>query len=244
MNTPIYETHLTVPATSADRFDRLLLSRLLACIQEAAGDHSALLVGPWQSLMERRLMWAVIRHRVEITRLPHSGEEVHIQTWPMPTTRTAYPRATVAVDKDGKELFRAISLWVLMDPESRAMVLPGKSGITVDGWVRGGELSIPGSMLSRELTHCEPRQVHYTDLDVNGHMNNCRYLDWVQDLLPADFHEGHTPREFVVCYSAEARENDRMELHWALDEQGTLQVQAQRPEAQGSNRIFSARVEF
>ncbi len=244
MSQTVYEKLFEVSATAVDCFDRLQLSRLLACIQEAAGDHSALLVGPWQSLMARRLMWAVIRHRVEITRLPSSGEAVTVQTWPMPTTRTAFPRATVAMDSSGKELFRAISLWVLMDPETRAMVLPGNSGLTVNGWVRGGELAMPSAMLSKNMQNVQQRPVRFTDLDVNGHMNNCRYMDWVQDLLPAQFHGSHTPKEFVVCYSAEAREQELLELHWTLQAQSSLQVQAQRPADQGGGRVFSARIEF
>ena len=66
----------------------------------------------------------------------------------MPTTRTAYPRSTIAYDADGKECFRAISLWVLMDTQNRSMVLPGKSGVDVAGLLRGCELAVPALWLS------------------------------------------------------------------------------------------------
>ncbi len=244
MSAFVYEREFSVTGTMTDRFDRLRLSQVLAMIQQASGDHSTMLGASWQELQEKNLFWAVIRHRVEATRLPKSGEKLRLQTWPMPTTRTAYPRATVALDEQGTELFRSVSLWVLMDPESRAMVLPGKSGVTVEGMTRGGELSLPGSMVPRVLENVCCRQVRYTDLDVNGHMNNCRYLDWVLDLLPRQFHEQHVPREFVACYLSEAREGEEVQLHWALDENGVLQVHAQREEDAGHGRVFSAKVEF
>ena len=73
-------------------------------------------------------MWAVTRHRVQITRLPKSGETIRVETWAMPTTRVAYPRSVVAYDEKGQELFRSITLWVLMNMDTRAMIQPGQTG--------------------------------------------------------------------------------------------------------------------
>jgi acyl-ACP thioesterase len=191
----------------------------------------------YESLAERGLFWAVTRHRVQITRLPMRGETLRIETWPMPTTRVAYPRATVAYDQDGQELFRCISLWVLMDRESRAMVLPGKSGVTVEGIELGTELSAPRNIVPKELTQQTSRTVVFSDLDRNGHMNNTRYLDWVSDLLPSGFHGAHTPTEFTVCYTTEGREGQSLQLRHELVE-NTLQVDASRD----GERVFAARI--
>lgn len=244
---PIYRKKYHITATQTNRFNRLKNSRLLAILQEVAGDHSALLGTDWDTLSQRDLFWAVIRYRVEIQRLPRSDEEITVETWPMPTTRTAYPRATVAYDADGKELFRGISLWVLMSLSTRAMVLPGKSGVQVEGCLRGSELSVPGSLLPKNLTNRESRRVRFSDLDLNGHMNNCRYMEWVDDLLPSDFHAGHSPKELVVCYLSEARENETVDITWELDDDGVFRADAQRTEdavSMGHSRVFSAQVRF
>ena len=119
------------------------LSGLLHMVQEAAGEHSATLGTARQALQEKNLFWAVIRHRAQILRMPEKGEAVHVTTWPMPTTRSAYPRATEGFDKDGNLLFRAVSLWVLMDTATRAMVLPKRSGVEVAGVTRGRNWNFP-----------------------------------------------------------------------------------------------------
>ena len=67
-------------------------------------------------------------------------------------------------DADGNECFRSISLWILMDEKSRAMVLPGKSGVEVGGLLRGCELSAPSSLIPKEMGEYEERIVRYTDL--------------------------------------------------------------------------------
>lgn len=244
---PIYVKEFEVSPVAVDQFGRLKASRILAYLQDVAGDHSAILGTDQHALMDKNLFWAVIRHRVQITRLPQSGEKLRIETWPMPTTRTAYPRSTIAYDEAGNECFRSISLWILMDAQSRAMVLPGKSGVEVGGLLRGCELRAPSSILPKEMGSLQERIVRYTDLDINGHMNNCRYLDWVEDLLPSAFHAGHEIREFTLCYMSEVRENEPVQLHWELSDGPVLTVEAVRrdgEEAAAHSRVFSARVEL
>ena len=165
----------------------------------------------------------------------------------MPTTRTAYPRSTIAYDQQGNECFRSISLWILMDAGSRAMVLPGRSGVEVGGLLRGCELQAPSSLIPRDMVEQEERLVRFTDLDINGHMNNCRYLDWVQDLLPSIFHQRHEIREFTLCYMSEVREKEPVTLHWDLSDGPVLTVEAVRSQADRTaahSRVFSARVEL
>ena len=244
---PIFVKEFEISPVAVDQFGRLKASRLLEYLQTVAGEHSAILGTDQNALMDKNLFWAVIRHRVQITRLPGSGEKLRIETWPMPTTRTAYPRSTIAYDENGNECFRSISLWILMDGNTRAMVLPGKSGVEVTGLLRGCELRAPSSQLPREMGETDERSVRYTDLDLNGHMNNCRYLDWVEDLLPSAFHKCHEIREFTLCYMSEVQENEPVQLHWELSDGPVLTVEAVRAQDSDSanhGRVFSSRMEF
>ena len=162
----------------------------------------------------------------------------------MPTTRVAYPRSMVAYDEAGNELFRSISLWVLMDLNTRNMILPGKSGISVVGTLRGGELDSPSGLVAKTLNSSRPRTVAFSDLDRNGHMNNCRYLDWICDLLPSAFHARHTLKEFTICYLSEAREGQDLDMHWDFLEDGSLRVDAYRKGETKDERILSAKLLF
>ena len=244
---PIFTKTYTVRDCDVDRFGRLKPSMLLFYAQDVAGAHCDVLSLNYDALAQRRLFWAVIRHRVQITRLPMRGETVTVETWPMPTTRSAYPRSTVAYDEKGNELFRTISLWILMNLDTRAMILPGKSGVEVNGMLTGSELAPPASASLVPYTDSALRKVVFTDLDRNGHMNNCRYLDWVWDLLPSDFHKAHPVGEFTVCYQSEAREGQVLELHWSISDGPQLSVDALRQEddlSAGSSRVFSVRMLF
>ena len=237
---PIYTHTFTVDRMHVDCFDRVKPSVLLYYVQEAAGKHCSLLAVDRKNLSHKHLFWAVSRNRVQITRLPRLGETIRVETWPMPTTRVAYPRSVVAYDQAGNELFRSISLWVLMDSRTRTMVLPGKSGVEVNGMLTGTELAVPHAIAARPMEGAVCHKVGYCLLDQNGHMNNTRYMDWICDLLPSQFHETHPVQEFTLCYMNEAREGDEISLGYTLSHGPTLTVDAQR---QGE-RIFSAQVLF
>ena len=246
MNT-VFQKQVQITAIHVDRFGNTRPGVLLHLAQEAATGHCNQLALDWQSMAKRRLFWAVIRTRVQIHHLPRLGQTVTLSTWPMPATRTAYPRAVSITDPEGNELVRIISLWVLMDMDSRAMVLPGKSGVDVPGALRGCELAPPGSIMPKATEHTALRQVLYTDLDQNGHMNNTRYLDWAWDLLPSDFHKSHTPTEFTVCYLNEAMEGQPIQLRWQLSDGPVFQVDgydAQTDDNGRQPRIFSVEMHF
>lgn len=242
---PIYQQDFYITDACVDRYGRLKPSMILFYAQEVAGRHCNILSLDYDTLAKKRLFWAVTRHRVQITRMPMRGETIHVETWPMPTTKVAYPRSVVAYDEQGHEVFRAISIWVLMDLDTRNMILPGKSGISVVGTVRGMELSVPRSLLPVVMKNRHSRKVCFTDLDRNGHMNNTRYFDWIDDLLPSSFHEDHPMKEFTICYHAEAREGQTLEMSWEVMDGPSLQVDAVRKnEDDSESRVFSAKVLF
>lgn len=242
---PIYRREFTVEDSMVDAFCRLRPSQILYLAQEIAGQHCDLLDLTYEHLARKRLFWAVIRHRAQITRLPQLGEKLTAETWPLPTTRVAYPRSMVVYDEQGRECFRTISLWVLMDLDTRNMILPGKSGVSVVGTVRGLELASPGSLAPKLLGSRELRQVRYTDLDRNGHMNNTRYLDWIDDLLPSAFHKAHTVQGFTMCYLSEAKEGQELHLSWELGGERELFVEAVRQDPENpahQERVFAANI--
>ena len=241
-----YQHDYLITDAHVDCFGRLKPSMLLFFCQDVAGHHCLQLGTDYDTLAQKNLFWAIVRQKVQITRLPMSGESIHVKTWPMPTTRTCFPRSTVAYDRHGQELFRSIGLWVLMDCTSRAMILPGKSGVTVQGLLTGNELMTPGPLARKDFGNIRTRRVGYCDLDRNSHMNNTRYLEWTDDLLPSSFHRDHTPREFTVCYHSEAREGDELHISWQVDENGLFQVESWREATESSplSRVFAAQIQF
>lgn len=238
----IHEISYKTKQEHCDRLGRLKASSILYFAQEAAGAHATALGTGWDKLQEKGLFWAVIRTRAEILEHPKCGEVITVKTWPLPTTRTAYPRCVMGYNQNGKLLFKVLSLWVLMDVHTRGMVLPGKSGVEVAGSLIGGEPESPRALPSKDSECLEMRVVGPELLDRNGHMNNTRYMDWVTELIRED----RPIKSFDLCYFNEGRLNDEMELGYGIHD-GILTVDIHRlsTDVDGKKeRIFAASVAF
>ena len=240
----IYEKEYALTDMHTDAFGRAKLSALLSFAQDIAGQHAARLSDSWEQLQEKHLFWAVTRHFLEVFSLPKVGETVLLKTWPMVTTRVAYPRAVEGYGSDGTRLFRMVSLWVLMDTEKRSLVLPGRGGLPISGCDRGCEAPLPISLPPAAYENTASRTVQYSELDRNGHMNNTRYLDWVSDLLPVSFHKTHTVQSCTVCYLQELLPGSSCDLRWQMDGSGLLRLDGVLPDSAGDKRIFAAQVQF
>ena len=242
----IYRENFKLAGNALDRFNRLKPSALLDMMQQVATNQCVGLQLDWDTMASKGLLWAVSRTHVQILGHAAPGTTITVETWPGITSRVAYPRSTVAYDEKGLELFRSISMWVLMDTQTRAMILPGKSGVTVQGLLTGTELAAPGSLVPHEMEHLIKRRVCYTDLDRNGHMNNTKYLEWMADLLPSSFHRENTARDFTVCYHSEGREGDELHMNWQLNEDGLMQVESWRESTEDGSfhRVFAAQVRY
>ena len=112
---PVYTQEYEIKDNMVDCFGNLKPAQILFIAQDMGTRHCQELSLSYDVLASHRLFWAVTRHRVQITRLPKVNETIRLETWPMPVTRASYPRSVIAYDGAGTEIFRAMSLWVLMD---------------------------------------------------------------------------------------------------------------------------------
>lgn len=241
---PVFTQNYEIRDNMVDCRGFLKPSQILFIAQDMGGRHCKELTLSYDDMAAKGFFWAVSRHRVQITRLPKSGEQLRVETWAMPATAAAFPRSVVAYDEEGKECFRAITLWVIMTLDTRKMITPGKSGILVPSTVRGLELSNPKGLVPRDMVNSCQRRVCFTDIDRNGHMNNTRYLDWVDDLFPGSFHYEHQMKELLVCYLSESREGQTLDMRYDVTDADCIQVDAYRKEGTEDHRVFSARILF
>lgn len=242
---PIFEMQYPITEVLTDGYGRLHPAALLYLVQETAGKHCTQLGVEDTKL--GGLFWAVLRYRVEVDRLPRLGETVTLRTWPMPTTRVAFPRAAEALDEQGNRLFRLVSLWVLMDEKTRQMVLPAKSGVDVPGVILGNELEIPAGIRAVSTEKMTARIVTEREIDKNLHMNNTMYLDWAMELLPRNFEKEHQLKAFTACYFNEAKLDNELAFCWTLREDNSLYLDSYRingDEVDTGDRVFSAQMEF
>lgn len=180
-------------------------SAILECMQETAGAHSAICDLGRGVMDSLGLAWVLSRLKVDFSRVPHVGETITIETYPTPTRHMFYPRSHIFRDADGAELGRANSLWVLIDFSTRRITnselvqsrLPDNSDMAMATGMPATVKPVDGEVCEGVVA---PR---YTDLDMNMHVNNTKYLDWCCNALGMDALRERTVAAFDMNYDAE-----------------------------------------
>lgn len=76
-------------------------------------------------------------------------------------------------------------------------------------------LARPGALTTKTPVSQQYR-VRYFDIDVNHHVNNARYFDWLLDPLGGDFLRSHRPVKLAIKYQHEVREGATVTSQYQL----------------------------
>ena len=217
MSTDIFEKPVQLKAAHVDMYRRLRLSSMFSMLQEAAIEHTILLGCPREKTLDRGLLWVVSHHRARIHRLPVYDERLTLRTWPGRTMHLFFPRYCRFCDEEGNPVIETSSLWVLMDAKERKIAFPEKYDITIPGEETGDEIPLPKRFAVKNADRSVEITIPPSLVDMNGHLNNARYVDIVQDILPFEWYQKEI-REICVEYVSEVRLGQQLLIRYAEDQ--------------------------
>lgn len=181
---------------------------IFTVMQELAGEHSILLgCGRSEILSEQGVVWMLARVHLKMERYPALLDEVSIRTWPGANGRATFPRYFEVFSAGGERLGMAATSWVLADLSTRKLVLPSAANLFFpDEPAFSPPLDEPGRFRADASGGAAfSRQVCYSDVDENGHVNNARYVTWITDLFPIQRHMRGRISELKISFSSEVR---------------------------------------
>lgn len=216
-----YEESFTLRVADCDMSGRWRPGAILTAMQEAAGAHSALLGCGRDELLRNHTVWVLSRCELQMNRYPSCGEKVTLQTFPMPIRMYFFPRYYIFTDEHGEVIGKAGTLWLLLDTASRRMLPPGEIGKLIPD---NRDLTVPmnlpatvGQLQGQELVTAYTPV--YTDLDLNGHVNNTRYVDWLCNHLGIDVMTEFEPESVLINYNREILPGQQLLLRRILRDQ-------------------------
>lgn len=211
----IWRQDFRILSSDVDLTRKLRLSTLFTKLQEAAIAHTIELGVTRERTLDRGLLWAVTQYRLNIDRMPEYDDQVTLLSWPGKTMHLYFPRYFRLLDEKGRVLLDAVSLWVLIGEKDRSIVFPEDHGIEIPETVTGSELPLPGRLRREETSSSHSFTVPYSYVDLNGHMNNARYYDLAQDIMPEEL-RSRKLASLSSEYIGEARLGDTLQAGCAL----------------------------
>ena len=207
----MYKQKVFINCSDADCLSKLKISSFFKMFQDAAVfDCESLHIGKSYG-QEHNLMWVVSRAYVEFDRLPDYQETVEIMTYPHKTMRIIYPRYAKIIDKNGKAIIKLVSIWALIDAKTRNIA---DVSLDIPYQKFDDDLPLPKKInIDAPLTFKESNIIKYTDCDVNGHMNNTCYIEYILNVFDSDFYKKHQIQSLHIEYMHEVKEKEKLDLY-------------------------------
>ena len=244
--TPLYKKDYKVNLNHVDFKGNMKLSSLFTYFQDIADLHSENLKMGRKVLYEQYgVIWVLVRMRVDIIKYPKWKDIITVETWPQEPGRIGFDRDFLIKDSEGNILVKSVSTWVVIDIESRKLrktksVFTGYPPVIEE---RAIDCKLGNLKAKGELEMAYKRTVRYSDIDVNGHLNNAKYLDFIMDSFTLEEHKGFDVKSIEMSYSNEALPGDTINIY-SISWQGFIAIAYMEGIDERDNLIFKSQIEI
>lgn len=181
-----YRESFKIRASEVDEQGLSTLSAIAALFQEVAGNHALRLNFDITDLHKQNLTWVLHRLDIQMSRYPEWREHITIETWPAAGDRLRAYRDYRILDEENNIIGVALSYWMMMNLETRRPVRMPEEVLELRLQNTDHVLEIKNDRIrpfdDGNISHSI--SVRRSDLDMNNHVNNTLYLEWMADALP------------------------------------------------------------
>jgi acyl-ACP thioesterase len=216
-----YTAEFTPSVMEQDFKKRFKPSFLLNCFQFIAGEHATLLNAGFENMRDAfNALWVVSRIYVEIYENAPSAEPLRFETWPLAPGSAYCIRNYSVTTRGGKPIAVGKSMWLVLDFHTHKL-RPIK---TIDLFSPPDYMPdhLPDSTLGKIILPENKQAVYempirYPDIDVNLHVNNAKYADYMLGALTCGELSEREVATFQINFNREAHENDKILICRAVD---------------------------
>lgn len=196
-NENIFRREFVVETYNTSFFQTIKVSDLFKYLQEVASKHSETMKIGFDDLKGSKGAWVLTKELLEVKRLPNALEKFTIHSWSRELNKIVANRNFIVMDQAGNIIIKATSDWVVINLEKRRIIPLGK--LNLDNIKNYNYDLFPEplskiNIISENLVNDFTKKVRFSDIDINGHMNNTYYVDMVLDSMAEYFEQRHTLR--------------------------------------------------
>lgn len=172
-----------------NEFGEASATTMLMLLEETAADHCYDVNYSLYDLVAQNVGWVLLSGVMEMIRYPKYKEKITIRTWLSSYSMIKGFRENVIFDEQGEIIGRSRGLWVFFDIERRRPIQIFDA--IKEGWSSDSTLSIEHNISKKievlDVANFSKKfKVNRFDTDMNEHVNNIRYLQWLMESLPKE----------------------------------------------------------
>lgn len=214
-----YREDIKLPFDLCDVKSDIKFPLLLDYCLTVSGRQSAQLGRSNDYLLEQYgLIWIVTDYEATIHRLPRFKETITIETQAMSYNKFFCYRQFYIYDQEGQLLVDILAYFALLNPETRKVASIPEDLVAPFETDFVKKLRRAPKMHLLEKPIDQDYRVRYFDIDMNGHVNNSKYLDWMYDVLGYEFLKAHEPLRMTLKYVKEVSPGGQITSSYQLDQ--------------------------
>lgn len=217
MSTIKHQEDFTVRSYEIGQTGDTTLPSVANYFQEAAGKNARDLNFDIEDLQKKGATWVLYRMHIKMNHFPKRWQTVTVHTWPSSGDGIRAFRDYELVDKSGKTLGVAVSQWMVLNVKNRRpMRIPSE---ILEMGLEVSEHKLPVDKTSFPSMEKPNSQTMLTvglhDLDMNHHVNNVKYIEWMTGFLPGQPANEKRCTELNLQYHKEAGKDQRIRIKTA-----------------------------
>lgn len=207
--------------TDVDAFDNLKLSALLSFLQESACLSADELGFGYDDLTPKHIGFIIVNWYVELKRKINLGEELTVQTWPLPPKHLTFFR-DFKLFCGTEQVGACTTRWCMIDTRDFKM-LPTTAFFgenAFDDYNTERAIEYNGWKIQKISGDCPAvysRIVRYSDYDHYFHVNNTKYADFLMDAFDMDFWAGKMIKSAQITYVKQCKYGERLDVYVLRD---------------------------
>ena len=202
-----YSETFTIRASEVSPEGRVTLPALGYLLQEVAGNNALALNFGISQLNEQNRTWILHRLHLQMDSFPEWRETITIETWPSGGDKLRAYRDFRILDSKDNEIGRCLSYWLMLDLESHRPVRIPKEIIEMQSGTPSHVLDLKHDRLkvgTNSFDQSKKFHARQSDLDMNEHVNNVKYVEWALEALP----DQYVIKEIDIEFQAECHAGD------------------------------------
>jgi len=208
----IWKETYQIRSYEVDCHHRLSVLSIFHFMQEAASRHAEALGVSIQQLLSENYTWLLSRLKIKIASFPSWKDPIRVSTWPSGAQRLFALRDFELKNNDDQAIAAAVSAWLVLDVQKRR---PVRIGPFIERLrPLEGEHILPDTLDKlpglESHTHEKKIVVRYRDLDINQHVNNVSFVEWLVESIPIRVLNTSVLAELEINFMAEAFYEDHI----------------------------------
>lgn len=219
-----YQEEFKVRGRDVDRYGNMHLSTLASILLQVSGQQTENLNAEYGDPMaNKNLTWFILQHDMIIYRMPKFNDILLIETQALAYNRFFTHRAFKVWCND-ELIVETMMRFAIVDSVERKLVrivpeLVERYAVEEKTKLDAMEKIVKIDEISSRIS---TYQSYFSDIDINQHVNNAVYLNWVVNSLDEDFVQHHIPKKVTISYENEVRLGEHVTHHLHIVDDKTV----------------------